>query len=89
MPTKAQSKMVLVPNGEVGIDLDLIPEYVRQDLARATIKAVNEFFAQPGVEEKYQAWLAEQKAAEAAKREAALNGTADEKGEDNEVQKMF
>lgn len=56
-------RLVAVPTEEVNIvvDFDSIPECVCNDLAEATIKAAREFFAQPGVEEKYQIWLAERK----------------------------
>lgn len=54
-------KTVLMPVGDVQIkiDFDSIPEYQRNKLAMATVKATREFFAQPGVEERYQIWLAE------------------------------
>ena len=54
-------KTVLMPVGDIQIkiDFDSIPEYQRNELAMATIKAAREFFAQPGVEERYQIWLAE------------------------------
>jgi len=44
---------------EIHIDTSLIPDYVRDQLAKATLEMVKEAFRQPGMEEKYQAWLAE------------------------------
>ena len=40
-------------------DLDAVPREVRDDLARPLALAVDAYFRQPGVEEKFQAWLAE------------------------------
>ena len=45
----------------VEIDLDQIPDHVRDDLARTVIEMAREYFRQPGIEEKYQAWLKEKK----------------------------
>lgn len=52
----------------VVIDTTTIPTYVRPFLLAPIVDAVAEYMKQPGVEEKYQAWLAAKKAAEAAKR---------------------
>ena len=52
----------------VGIDTATIPKYVRPFLLAPIVDAVAEYMRQPGVEEKYQAWLATKKAAEAAKQ---------------------
>lgn len=54
-------RLVLKPvcDVKIKIDFDSIPEYQRNELAMATVKAAREFFAQPGVEERYQIWLAE------------------------------
>lgn len=50
----------------VVIDTASIPKYVRPFLLAPIVDAVAEYMKQPGVEEKYQAWLASKKAAEAA-----------------------
>ena len=50
----------------VVIDTATIPQYVRPFLLAPIVDAVAEYMKQPGVEEKYQAWLASKKAAEAA-----------------------
>jgi hypothetical protein len=55
-------------NQEVHIDIDSIPQYVRPFLLAPIVDAVTEYMKQPGVAEKYEAWLAEKKAAEAAKQ---------------------
>ncbi len=52
---------------EIHIDTSLIPGYVRDQLAKATLEAVKEAFRQPGMEEKYQAWLAEKKGRKGSK----------------------
>ena len=52
----------------VVIDTATIPQYVRPFLLAPIVDAVAEYMKQPGVEEKYQAWLAAKKAAEAAKQ---------------------
>ena len=46
---------------EIHIDISLIPDYVRDRLAKATLEMGKEAFQQPGMEEKYQAWLADRK----------------------------
>ena len=52
-------RIVLQPRGDVNIkiDVNLIPEYQRCQLAEATLEATKRFFSQPGVEERYQSWL--------------------------------
>ena len=52
----------------VVIDTATIPGYVRPFLLAPIVDAVTEYMKQPGVEEKFQAWLAAKKAAEAAKQ---------------------
>lgn len=44
------------------IDVTKIPDYVRDDLARMAIELCEEYFKQPGAEEKYQRWLKERNA---------------------------
>lgn len=56
----------------VMIDTATIPKYVRPFLLAPIVDAVAEYMRQPGVEEKYQAWLASKKAAEAAKQGGEL-----------------
>lgn len=56
----------------VVIDTATIPGYVRPFLLAPIVDAVVEYMKQPGVEEKYQAWLASKKAAEAAKQGGEL-----------------
>ncbi len=53
---------------EIHIDTSLIPDYVRDQLAEATLEMVKEAFRQPGMEEKYQAWLAEKRGRKDSKR---------------------
>lgn len=45
--------------GQVKIDTSQIPESVRMTMLDIIYPAVIEYFKQPGVEEKYQAWLRE------------------------------
>lgn len=56
-------KTILKPadDGSIKIDLTQIPEYQRRQLAEATLEATKRFFSQPGVEERYQAWLQERR----------------------------
>lgn len=56
----------------VVIDTATIPKYVRPFLLAPIVDAVAEYMKQPGVEEKYQAWLASKKAAEAARQGGEL-----------------
>ena len=53
---------------QVHVDVTQIPEYVRFDLLHAAYHAVIEYFKQPGVEEKFQQWLAAREAARAAEQ---------------------
>lgn len=41
------------------IDTTAVPTAVRDDFARPLLMAVTAYFDQPGVEEKFQAWLKE------------------------------
>ena len=56
---RKNERIVLQPLGDVNIkiDVNLIPEYQRRQLAEATLEATKRFFSQPGVEEHYQIWL--------------------------------
>ena len=47
--------------GDIQINVDEIPECVRDSLVAPLIPAVKKFFEQPGIEEKYQEWLKEYK----------------------------
>ncbi len=58
----------MVGSQSVVIDTATIPKYVRPFLLAPIVDAVAEYMKQPGVAEKYEAWLAAKKAAEAAKR---------------------
>lgn len=53
--------------GEVRIDVSLIPDAVRDNLAAATLDSVRAFLRQPGGREKLDARIAAKKAAPAAK----------------------
>jgi hypothetical protein len=46
---------------EVRIDPSLIPPAVAEQIAAAACEGVLEFFQQPGVQEKFDAWLQERK----------------------------
>ena len=48
-------------NDRIDIDLGSIPDHVRNDLARATISYVKEYYSDPGNEARYQEWLKERK----------------------------
>lgn len=48
----------------VVIDTESIPQYVRPFLLAPIVDAVTEYMKQPGVEEKYQAWLSAKRARE-------------------------
>lgn len=45
----------------ISFDLAAVPREIRDDLARPLALAVDAYFRQPGVEEKFQAWLVEYK----------------------------
>ena len=45
----------------ISFDLAAVPREMRDDLARPLALAVDAYFRQPGVEEKFQAWLVEYK----------------------------
>lgn len=45
----------------ISFDLAAVPREVRDDLARPLALAVDAYYRQPGVEEKFQAWLVEYK----------------------------
>ena len=44
---------------QVHIDFDAIPDYQRGELAKFALEVTRNCFAEPGEEERYQAWLAE------------------------------
>lgn len=46
----------------IHIDLNSIPDHVRDDLARATLEAAKEFYSNPKNKAKYQKWLAAREA---------------------------
>lgn len=48
------------------INVNAIPLWAAKKLGEGTAEAARRFFAKPGVEEKFQAWLAEQEAERAA-----------------------
>lgn len=52
-------KIILKPAGDVDVkvDVNLIPEYQRRQLAEFALEVTREVFARPGEEERYQAWL--------------------------------
>ena len=50
-------------SGDISIDVSLIPEHARNALARMTLALVEDVFAQPGEEERYQEWLKKRKGA--------------------------
>ena len=59
---------VIVENGieyertdHIPIDLDSIPDFVREELARATYEYAKEFYSHPENEAGYQKWLADRK----------------------------
>ena len=56
----------------VVIDTATIPQCVRPFLLAPIVDAVAEYMKQPGVAEKYEAWLAAKKAAGSAKRGGEL-----------------
>ena len=45
----------------IELDLEAIPEHVRNDLAKFAISLAKEYFSKPGNEERYQEWLKERK----------------------------
>lgn len=49
---------------KAAVDLELIPAYVRPYLLSAVVDAVTEYFAQPGVQGRYERWLEAKKAAD-------------------------
>lgn len=52
-------KLVLTPvdNVNIEIDVNLIPEYQRHQLAEFALELTRNVFAIPGEEERYQEWL--------------------------------
>ena len=50
----------------IPIEVTRVPRYVRDDVARPLLERAMAYFDQPGVEEKYQAWLVEYKKRKAA-----------------------
>ena len=52
-------KLVLKPVDDINIkiDVNLIPEYQRRQLAEFALELTRNIFAIPGEEERYQAWL--------------------------------
>lgn len=52
---------VVTSGGDAAVELDKIPAYEMDHLARATLHAVERYFALPGVKEKYEEWLVEYK----------------------------
>ena len=48
-------------SGDISIDVNSIPDYARNDLARFALSLVEECFSKPGAEERYQKWLKERK----------------------------
>lgn len=43
------------------IQVSMIPEYERNELAKLALAVTDAVFSSPGEEERYQAWLAERK----------------------------
>ena len=56
------------PTGDISIDLKLIPDYVRDALVSPLKAIIEEYYKQPGNEEKYQAWLKERKRRQRVKK---------------------
>lgn len=54
----------------VHIDVDKIPEFVRNKMADLALQLTESRFSQPGEEEKYQAWLAAREAKSAERSTA-------------------
>lgn len=56
-------RIVLQPLSDVNIKIDvsLIPEYQREQLAEFAIEITRKVFARPGEEDRYQAWLYERR----------------------------
>ena len=50
-----------MPNSTIDIDTSKIPEHIRIELLSIAYDATVAYFQQPGVEEKYQRWLANKK----------------------------
>ena len=46
-------------NNDVRVDVSLIPEHVRKGIAAAVLAGVQDYFRQPGVQEKFESWLRE------------------------------
>lgn len=61
-------KSQIVSANCIGIQIDTsqIPDFRRRELAEETVRATKEFFALPGVEEEYQEWLKNRRAAKSA-----------------------
>lgn len=53
--------LILRPVGDCSLKINVasIPEYQRGELAKFALEVTRDCFAQPGEEERYQAWLAE------------------------------
>ena len=54
---------------EIRINISEIPNFRRKELAEVTLSETEAYFKQPGVEERYQAWLKDRRAGERLAKE--------------------
>lgn len=54
--------------------IDEMPKYKRIALAKLVLEATEKYFAQPGTEEKYQAWLAKRESSKKQLQEDQHSG---------------
>ncbi len=47
---------------EIHIDISMIPDFRRIELAKGALALTEQVFSMPGAEERYQAWLKERRA---------------------------
>lgn len=56
---------------EIHIDINMIPDFRRIDLAKGALALTEQVFSMPGAEERYQAWLKERRAKQKRAAQAA------------------
>ncbi len=61
-------KIVPKPVEKIKIDVELIPDYQRQQLAELALAVTQQLFSRPGEEERYQRWLQERQQRETKER---------------------
>lgn len=68
---------IVIPKSEAHIhfNLDEVPAYKRDELAQGALELMRRLFAEPGTEERFQAWLVEYRKRKAAEAAAVNEGS--------------